>query len=158
RAIGRASDYSGGKVSVRLTRGTHVVRLIAEDASGHRSFPKTVHVTVPGEDTRIVGRSTVLFENIVAQPGTMMLMPLSAYFADEPVHKVTVTLSLRQRRSGHGVAAPRFLGTLVLSESAHALGATASAVVRASGALLDLTLAWPIGNARTGRIDLGTIT
>jgi hypothetical protein len=158
RAIGQASDYANGKVTVRLTRGTHVVRLIAEDASGHRSFPKTVHVTVPGEDTHIVGRSTVLFEDVVAQPGTTLSMPVSAYFADEPVHKVTVTLNLRQRRSGHGVATPRFLSAFVLSEASQALGATASAVVRAAGALLDLTLTWPIEKARGGRIDLGTIT
>jgi len=153
---GSPSMAEPGKLVVPLPRGTRPLRVVAEDAEGHRSFPRTVLVTVPEENQRVVWPMTAFFDEAVIRPDATGGLTFGVYVIDQPAVGVVLDLSIRERRSGVGPAMPKFVANAVaLAPALKAIGGQVNATTGAGGLTLHLKINWDQGQPRTGRIDLG---
>ena len=146
----------GDVLSVRLCPGMHPVRIVAEDDAGHRSFPRTVYVSVAEPGQRVVPERTLFGGEVVIPPGSSGTIPLGVYVLDSPTSKVTAELSIRDRRSGLGTERALLEGTVTLSRELQAAGAQVTASATLGGLMMQLEITWQ--QARAGRIDLGSLT
>jgi hypothetical protein len=155
---GPPATAKSGKLVVPLSRGTRPLRVIAEDASGRRSFPRTVFVTVPEENQKVVWPMTAFFDEVSIQPGATGELKFGVYVIDQPAVGVVLDLSIRERRSGIGTAMPKFVtNAVVIAPDVKSIGGKVKATAGAGGLTLHVEISWDQSKPRTGRIDLGHI-
>jgi len=151
-------SQEAGTLTFQLPPGTHPIQLVAEDNAGHRSFPHTVFVTVPGNNERVISPLTLFGEDMSAVPGSLVMVPLGAFVTDFPTNRIVVDLSIRQRLSGLGSVRLQLQDTgFDLSPELKAMGAVVNATVATDGLTLHLEISWNPSGQRVGRIDLGQL-
>jgi hypothetical protein len=145
-------------LTLSLPHGTRPVQLVAEDAQGRRSFPRTVFVTVArtGEPTR--SPLTAFGADVDVAPGKSMRIPIGLYTVDEAVRGMTLELSARRRRSGTGRSRPTFPNNgLRLSRDVATSGSTVSASPGLDPVATTVKALWPASQARSGKFEVGTL-
>jgi len=146
---------TSGKLVVPVPRGTTPIRVVAEDSTT-RSFPRTVHVTIPEENQHVVWPMTAFFEGINVDQASTGATAFGVYVIDAAVTGVILDLTIRQRRSGLGGGAPELLANgVVLNSSIRNIGGHLTATAGAAGLSLHLQIAWDASRPLSGRIDLG---
>ena len=154
---GIKGTQEGNSLTVPLRPGMHPLRIVAEDESGNRSFPRTTYVSVPEPGQRVVPIRTLFADDVVIQPNTTGTISLGTYVLDLPTSKITADLSIRDRRSGLGTERVRFESSVTLSTDLKAAGAQVHATALVDGLMLRFEITWDPAKPRTGRIDLGTV-
>jgi hypothetical protein len=155
---GPPATAQSGKLVVPLSRGTRPLRVLAEDASGRRSFPRTVFVTVPEENQKVIWPMTAFFDEASIQPGETGDLKFGVYVIDQPAVGVVLDLSIRERQSGIGKAMPKFATNgVVLTKDVKSIGGKVKATAGTGGLTLHVEISWDQDKPRTGRIDLGHI-
>lgn len=154
----RIEAEENGSLRFSCTAGTNLIQLVAEDATGKRSFPRTVAVTVTNAAVRGVPILKLYGEHTVIPPGTTGNIPLGANVGDFAVNRIVVDFSVRDRLSGIGKSLPTIANGFALSPALLNVGATVSASLLLGGMGMHLEITWDPSKKLAGRFDLGTLT
>jgi hypothetical protein len=147
-------EFDSGKLKANLDRGTHVYRIVAEDASGHRSFPRTVMVTVPEKGKTPTPICTLFLQDVMSKPGSDSKVALTMYTYETPVVGVTGKISIEKRLSGLGKKSPelsRFSLSPVLT------GVNAQLKLKVNTRSIRFDIIWDQDKPLSGNIDLGQL-
>jgi len=155
---GPRASLESGKLWLSLPRGSgsQPLRVVAVDDAGHRSFPRTVFVTVAEENQRVIPPLTLFGEDRRTLPGTEAAIALGTYVIDVPIIGINADFTIRERRSGIGTERAELLATeLELSPEIKQIGGQIAATVSGGGLSLHLEIKWDPTQPRSGRINLG---
>lgn len=154
---GPAASLSNGKLLFNAPKGNQPVRIVAEDAAGHRSFARTVFISAPERDQHPVPLYTVYSQDAQIAPGGTASLGFSAWVDDLAATGLDLVFSTRQRLSGLGEDLPEILAAgLTLSPALQAVGATQT-VTTAGGTIFNIKIRWNASKPLSGAIDLGTL-
>jgi hypothetical protein len=145
--------HDSQKLSLGGVSGSQVLRLVAMDELGRRSFPRSVLVSPAG--TKAISPYTCSGTDTIIPPRASKAVPIGLNVGDLSVNKVVLDLSLRQRLCGMGVARPIFTGDQPkLSAALQALRPAVKQNTVREGETLHLEISWSSETPLTGRFDL----
>jgi hypothetical protein len=151
-------NQESGKLQLSVEPGTRPLRIVAEDAQGKRSFPRTVFVTVPHTGSAVVPALKMYGEHTTILPGTTGEIPLGVYLPDFEANRIEFDFSVRTRLSGMGGVFPALIANgFTLSPELVAANATVNATVGLGGKVMQLTISWDPAKKKTGRFAIGTM-
>jgi hypothetical protein len=160
RARGETLTPTSAGPALSLEAGSRPIRIIATDTLGNSSFPHDLFVTIPEPGEKPVPVNSLGADDIYANPGDLIAIPIRCYIDGSAVNEVTFGLTARERLSGQpGKMLSWAAADNTFTHAPELKGSTVQATTAPGAGAINVQVhqTWPVEAARRGLFTLGEL-